>query len=113
MSSRAQSRDFMKKYYVYIIECFDKLLYVGITNDISRRFEEHVERLNKRCFTYKSRPLNLVFNQEFDDVIQAILFEKKVKKWSSKKKRALIEGDFDLIKVLSECRNATHYKYKP
>lgn len=53
-----------------------------------------------------------MFHQEFNDVKQAIYYEKKIKKWSAQKKRALIEGDFDLLQLLSECRNATHYKHK-
>lgn len=28
------------------------------------------------------------------------------------KKKALIDGDFDLLQILAECRNATHYKYQ-
>ena len=38
-------------------------------------------------------------------------FEKKIKKWTHKKKQALIDGDFNRLQILSECRNATHYKY--
>ncbi len=103
----------MKKYYVYILKCSDDLLYTGITNTIERRFEEHQNGLNKSCFTYKRRPLELIFNQVFNNVEQAIYFEKKIKKWSADKKRALANGDYNMIKILAECRNATHHKYKP
>jgi len=103
----------MKHYYIYILKCSDKLLYTGFTNNISRRFEEHQLGLNKSCFTYKRRPLELIFHQEFNDVKQAIYFEKKIKKWSAVKKIALASGDFDLLQILSECRNFTHSKYNP
>ena len=103
----------MKLYYVYILKCSDGLTYTGITNDISRRFEEHQKGLNKNSFTFKRRPILLIFKQEFNDVNQAIYFEKKIKKWSGKKKLALANGDFDMIQILSECRNATHSKYNP
>ena len=103
----------MKMYYVYILKCSDDLLYTGITNNLERRFEEHQKGLNKNCFTFKRRPLELIFNQFFNDVEQSIYFEKKIKKWSSKKKLALANGNYDMLKILSECRNATHYKYKP
>lgn len=53
------------------------------------------------------------FYQKFNDVIQAIYFEKRIKKWTRSKKKALIEGDFDTLQILAECRNATHYKYGP
>ncbi len=103
----------MKTYYVYILKCSDEFLYTGITNDVERRFEEHEKGLNKNCFTYKRRPLELIFHQVFNDVEQAIYFEKKIKKWSSKKKLALANDNFDMLEILSECRNATHSKYKP
>ncbi|MEF3077499.1 GIY-YIG nuclease family protein [Winogradskyella poriferorum] len=103
----------MKTYYVYILKCSDGLTYTGITNNISRRFEEHQNGLNKTCFTYKRRPLELIFHQEFNNVEQAIYFEKKIKKWSAKKKFALANGEYNLLQILAECRNATHSKYKP
>ncbi|MEN3322975.1 GIY-YIG nuclease family protein [Mariniflexile soesokkakense] len=103
----------MKSYFVYILKCSDGLTYTGMTNNISRRFEEHKNGLNKNCFTYKRRPLELVFYQEFNDVNQAIYFEKKIKNWSGKKKLALANGDFDMLQILAECRNATHSKYNP
>ncbi|WP_299056211.1 GIY-YIG nuclease family protein [uncultured Polaribacter sp.] len=101
----------MKKYYVYILKCSDNLLYTGITNDLNRRFNEHQKGLNTTCFTFKRRPVEMIFNQVFNDVEQAIRFEKKIKKWSAKKKLALANNDFDMLEILSECRNATHYKY--
>ena len=103
----------MKTYYVYILKCSDGLTYTGITNNISRRFEEHQNGLNKTCFTYKRRPLELIFQQDFNNVEQAIYFEKKIKKWSAKKKFALANGEYNLLQILVECRNATHSNYKP
>ncbi len=103
----------MKKYFVYILKCSEGLLYTGMTNNLERRFEEHQKGLNKSCFTFGRRPLELIFNQDFNEVEQAIYFEKKIKKWSSKKKLAIAREDFDMLEILSECRNATHHKYNP
>ncbi len=103
----------MKQYFVYILLCADGLTYTGFTNNISRRFEEHQNGLNKSCFTYKRRPLVLIFHQDFNDVHLAISFEKKIKKWSGKKKMALANGAYDLLQILAECRNATHADFKP
>lgn len=100
----------MKQYYVYILKCCDGYLYTGVTNDISRRIEEHQKGLNKDCFTYKRRPVELIFQQEFNDIEQAIYFEKKIKKWSREKKLALANEDFDQLQVLSECKNKSHSK---
>lgn len=101
----------MYTYYVYIIECSDGSYYTGITNDINKRMDEHEDGLNTNCYTYNRRPIQLIFQEVFNDVIQAISFEKKLKGWSRAKKEALIEGDFDKLQILSECRNATHHKY--
>ena len=67
----------MKAYYVYILQCSDDLTYTGVTNNVARRFEEHQKGLNKNCFTYKRRPLKLIFQQEFNNIEHAINFEKK------------------------------------
>ena len=103
----------MKFYYVYILCCNDNSLYVGVTSDIERRLMEHNAAKYKEAYTYSRRPVTLVFYQEFTEPNQAIEFEKKIKKWSRVKKQALIDGDFDKLQNLSECRNATHHKYKP
>ncbi|MDO1499764.1 GIY-YIG nuclease family protein [Winogradskyella maritima] len=103
----------MKNHFIYIIQCSDGLLYTGFTNNIKRRLDEHQQGLNKSCFTYRRRPLQLIFHQEFNDVKQAIYFEKKIKRWSAKKKLALVCNDFDMLQILSECRNQTHAKYRP
>jgi len=98
----------MKTYYIYILKCSDGLLYTGFTNDLSRRINEHNFGLNKSCFTFKRRPVEMIFYQEFNDVNQAIYFEKKIKKWSSQKKLALANGDYDLLQILAQCRNNSH-----
>ena len=102
----------MKSYFVYILKCADSKLYTGFTNDLERRMIEHQEGNSLTSFTTNRRPVELIFYQEFNDVNQAIFFEKKIKKWSSKKKLALANGDYDMLQILAECRNATHHKYK-
>ena len=88
-------------------------MYTGFTNNIDRRYKEHQEGKNEDCYTYKRRPVKLIFSQSFNDVNQAIIFEKKIKKWGREKKLSLVKGDFDMIQILSECRNASHFKYNP
>lgn len=100
-------------YYVYILLCSDKSYYVGITNDLDRRLSEHNSNQKMHAYTVTRRPVELVFYQEFNDVIQAIYFEKKLKGWTRAKKKALIHNNVNMLQILSECRNATHYKYSP
>ncbi len=57
--------------------------------------------------------MELIFHQEFNEVHQAIYFEKKIKKWSAHKKIALANEDFEMLQILAECRNMTHSKYRP
>ncbi len=100
----------MKFYYVYILKCNDGTFYTGITNNIERRFKEHSLGFNKNCYTYSRRPVEIAFYQEFIDVKQAIFFEKKIKKWSHVKKLAIINDEWEKLKPLSECQNASHSK---
>ncbi len=99
-------------YYVYILKCADNSYYTGITNNLDKRYKEHVFGKYHDCYTFKRRPLEIQFHESFNDVLQAIYFEKKIKKWTRAKKEALINGDYNRLQILSECRNATHYKYK-
>jgi len=88
--------------YLYILKCNDGTFYIGVTNDLERRFAEHNEGVNKKAYTYLRRPLELVYHISFTDFRLAFRTETKLKKWSHAKKQALIDGDFDLLKVLSK-----------
>jgi len=102
----------MKFYYVYMLRCKDKSLYTGVTSNLEQRIIEHQSGKHPNSYTYNRRPLELVYFQKFKEPNQAIEFEKQLKKWSRSKKEALVNQDYELIKVFSECRNATHFKYK-
>jgi putative endonuclease len=91
----------MKQYHVYILFCSDGSYYTGITNDIERRLSEHQIGENTGCYTYKRRPVTLVFNEVFSDATSAIAFEKQVKGWRRAKKEAIIKGDWHLLPELS------------
>lgn len=103
----------MFTYIVYILKCSDDSFYTGISGNMEQRIIQHQEGYFKSSYTFKRRPLKLEYYLEFNDVIQAILFEKKIKGWTRAKKFALINGNFDILQTLAECRNFTHSKYKP
>ena len=98
----------MKQYYVYILKCSDSSYYTGMTNNMNRKFYEHQNGLNLSCYTFDKRPLQLVFSTEFNEVNQAIAFEKQVKGWSRKKKEAIIDDKWEDLKNLSICKNESH-----
>lgn len=90
--------------FVYILECSDKSYYTGVTNDIERRLTEHNEGTDKESYTFKRRPVKLVFHTVFNDPLQAIQFEKQLKGWSRKKKEAIINGNSDSLPELSKSK---------
>ena len=88
--------------YIYILECSDSSYYVGVTNNLKRRFAEHCEGREKGSYTYRHRPVKLVYSEAFSDFNAALDYETRLKKWSRKKKEALIKGEFHLLPQLSK-----------
>ncbi len=95
----------MKTMYVYILLCADNTYYIGVTNNIEKRFYEHQDGFVAECYTYTRRPLELKFYEMFNSPKEAIKFEKQIKKWSRAKKEALINRDWELLKELSKSKN--------
>ncbi len=89
------------QYSVYIIKCNDGSFYTGITICLERRLFEHQMGSIKSCYTYKRRPLELKYCEHFDDVNQAIAWEKRIKGWRREKKIALIKGEWGKLSLLS------------
>jgi len=73
-------------YFVCILECSDKSYYVGVINDLETRLSQHNDGENVFAYTFSRRPLLLKYYQRFDEIEDAIGFEKQVKGWSRKKK---------------------------
>lgn len=69
----------MKIYYVYILKCSDKSYYTGVTNDLERRFAEHQTGDDKKSYTFKRRPLKLAYFESFNEINNAINWEKRIK----------------------------------
>jgi len=91
----------MKTYYVYAIRCFDGTFYIGVTNDVDRRFWEHQNEIHPDAYTHGRGPLILEHISEFAWIDEAIAFEKKFKGWSHRKKRAFIEANYEAMRRYS------------
>jgi putative endonuclease len=99
----------MHLYFVYLIVCSDGTFYVGVTNNVERRFQEHCEAVDPRSRTAKRRPLKLVHVEPFQWILDAIAREKQIKGWSAPKKQALIIQDEAILHELATCRNRTRH----
>jgi len=83
-----------KHYYVYILANKKRgTLYIGVTNNISKRILEHRNKLNKDGFTAKYSVFQLVFCEKYGNIGKAIYREKQLKNWRRQWKVDLIEMD--------------------
>ncbi len=81
-----------KTYYVYLITNWNnKVLYVGVTNNLEHRLYEHKNKPLKG-FTEKYSVNKLVYFEQTSDIQSALIREKEIKKWRREKKNALIEN---------------------
>ncbi|HEY57025.1 MAG TPA: GIY-YIG nuclease family protein [Anaerolineae bacterium] len=86
--------------YVYILRCADGSYYTGVTTDLARRLEEHQQGLNPRAYTFRRRPVRLVWAHEVATYEEALRLERQIKGWRRAKKEALIRGDFEALHQL-------------
>jgi putative endonuclease len=78
-------------YFVYILASrIGGTLYIGVTNDLIRRVFEHKSKF-VRGFTKRYDVVRLVYYEQYDDIEQAILREKRLKNWNRAWKIRLIE----------------------
>ena len=80
-----------KKYFVYILECKDKTLYTGITNDLKKRVIQHNEAKEGAKYTKARRPVVLLYSEKCGTRSNALKRECVVKSMTRLQKMALIE----------------------
>ncbi len=77
-------------YWIYIMtNAYRNVLYIGVTNDLVRRYQEHKSGLLDG-FTKRYRRHYLVYYEEYQQITDAIAREKELKGWLRKRKNALI-----------------------
>ena len=81
---------------MYILLCSDDSYYTGSTIDLERRLKQHQtgEGANQ---TKKNLPVKLVYYEKYQRIDTAFYREKQIQGWSRKKKKALINGDHNLL----------------
>jgi len=105
--------------YVYFMSNnYNNVLYIGVTNNLTRRVAEHKAKINKG-FTYKYNCDKLVYFEKFDLIVEAIAREKQLKNWKREWKNELVvkqnvrwEDLSDSIGVTEELIEAVKEFYK-
>lgn len=85
---------------MYILECSDGTFYTGSTKNIEARIWQH-QNGEGANYTKNRLPVRLLYLEEYDRMDTAFGREKQVQGWGRKKKKALINGDFDSLPKLA------------
>ena len=86
---------------IYILRYVDGSYYTGLTKqNIEARLWEHNEGIYDG-YTKKRRPVELVFTETYDRIVDAIAREQQIKGWSRAKKEALIALNYEGLPELS------------
>lgn len=73
-------------YYTYILECADKTLYVGCTNNLEKRLEQHNNSKSGAHYTKIRRPVILKYSEKFETLKESRAREAEIKRWSRQEK---------------------------
>ncbi len=90
-----------KEYFVYILASKSRVLYVGVTNNLYRRVDQHQQK-QVEGFSSRYNVTRLVYYESTNDVRAALDREKQIKSWRRSKKVTLIEAMNPAWKDLSE-----------
>jgi len=90
----------MRPFYVYILRCADGSYYVGHTDDMELRMQQHQN--GDVGYTALRKPIELLWQGEFETREGALAFELQVKGWSRAKKEALMTGDWERVQELAQ-----------
>lgn len=78
-------------YYIYILTNKNNtVLYVGVTNNLSRRVWEHKNPVDRKSFTARYHVNKLVYYEFYEHIDAAIAREKQLKAGSRDKKENLV-----------------------
>ena len=77
-------------FFTYILLCSDNSFYVGYTNDLKRRLEEHNSKRGS-FYLISKLPVKLVYFEKYSTELEAQKREKQLKGWSKIKKINLIK----------------------
>ncbi len=79
-------------HFTYILECADRSLYVGSTNDLEKRLKQHNGAKSGAHYTKIRRPVILKHFERFRTFAKARAREAEIKRLTRKQKLNLIDG---------------------
>jgi len=79
-------------HFTYILECADKSLYVGCTNNLEKRLLQHNNSKQGAHYTKIRRPVILKYSEAFPNLKKARGREAEIKSWPREKKLALLQS---------------------
>lgn len=83
--------NFENNWIIYLLECGDKSLYCGITNNLERRLKQHRGEIKGGAkYTRSHQPCRLVYKEESLSRSKALQREAVIKKMTKEAKLALI-----------------------
>lgn len=94
----------MRPFFVYLLRCSDSSYYCGHTDNLELRMQQH--QAADTGYTATCKPVELMWQGEFETREGAIAFEQQIKGWSRAKKEALIAGNWDKIQALAKAKKA-------
>ena len=97
--------------WLYIVQCSDGSFYTGTTRvAVETRIGQHNAGMFPDSYTFKRRPVTLVFAEHYQRIVDAIAMERRVKGWSRRKKQAVIDGQWETLPELSKRRARPLYR---
>ena len=94
----------MRPFSVYILHCADGAYYVGHTDDMALRMQQHDS--NDVGYTALRKPVQLLWQGEFETREGALAFELQIKGWSRAKKEALMAGNWERVQDLARAHGS-------
>ncbi|MCX6704497.1 MAG: GIY-YIG nuclease family protein, partial [Candidatus Woesebacteria bacterium] len=70
----------------------DGSYYIGSTNDVDKRFKDHLDGRGAR-YTKSHKPEKIIYREKFSTKSEALKREVEIKGWTKARKVALVKGN--------------------
>ena len=99
-----------KKYYTYLLLTQNNTYYCGYTDDIKRRYKNHLSGLGAK-YTKANKPQKIAFLELFETKSEAMKEEYKIKHLTRKAKEDLVENFSKMFPKMFNLANKISFEY--